>query len=100
MKLDWEIYNFEQVSKFSLNQEKLKSKYKQICSFGFISNKTKEGIKELINDLINTTLKETYMGEAIPVGFGSFASIFFKECIACYVLALKIASLVKLWTRD
>lgn len=49
-----------------MNQEKLKSKYRQIAAFFFISNKTQEGVNELVNRLIDTTLREKYMGEAIP----------------------------------
>ena len=69
ISLNYDVIPFliPQVSKYTLNQEKLKSKYNQIVAFYFISNKTKAGINELVNRLIDTTLREKYMGEAIPV---------------------------------
>ena len=57
------------VSKYSINKEKLKSKFKQIVGFHFISNKTQVGIEELVEKLVSVTLGENYMGEAIPVGW-------------------------------
>jgi hypothetical protein len=48
-------------------EEKLKSKYKQIAGFHFVSNVSKEGIQKLSKHLIDVTLQEKYMGEAIPV---------------------------------
>lgn len=60
-------YFTQKVSKYSLSEEKLKAKYKQIVAFHYVSNKTKAGIKELTKNLIEITLKEKYMGEAIPV---------------------------------
>lgn len=55
------------MDKYSLNQERLKAKYKQIIGFHFISNKTKLGIEKLKDDLLQATLGQTYMDEAIPV---------------------------------
>jgi hypothetical protein len=54
------------VSKFSLDEAKLKRKYKQIAGFFFVSSKTGQGIDELKKRIIETTLCEKYMGEKVP----------------------------------
>lgn len=59
--------HIDEVAKFSLNKEKLKSRYSQICGFYFVSNPKNIGIDKLVEDLIDITLKQNYMGEAIPV---------------------------------
>ncbi|RMZ98086.1 serine threonine- kinase pats1 [Brachionus plicatilis] len=58
--------HIDEVPKFSINQEKLKSRYNQICGFYFVSNTKNIGIDELVKDLIDVTLKQKYMNEAIP----------------------------------
>lgn len=63
------VYYNSKVSKYSINKERLKSKFKQIVGFHFISNKTQVGIDELVKKLVSVTLGENYMGEAIPVGW-------------------------------
>jgi hypothetical protein len=63
------LLNFEyryKVSKYSLNEEKLRSKFRQIIGFYYVSSITKEGIDVLSKKLIETTLQEKYMGEAVP----------------------------------
>lgn len=59
--------HIDEVPKFSINQEKLKSRYNQIIGFYFVSNTRNIGIDDLIKDLIQVTLKQKYMDEAIPV---------------------------------
>lgn len=56
-----------QVSKYTIDEEGLKSKYKQIIGFHFVSSYTFEGIEELEKKIIETTLQEKYIGEKIPV---------------------------------
>lgn len=59
--------HIDEVSKFTLNKDKLKARYGQIAGFYFVSNVNKSGIDELVKSLINVTLQEKYMGEEIPV---------------------------------
>lgn len=59
--------HIDEVSKYNINKEKLKAKFNQIVGFFFVSNLNKTGIHELIKSLIDVTLQQTYMGEAIPV---------------------------------
>ncbi|CAF0705574.1 unnamed protein product, partial [Brachionus calyciflorus] len=56
----------DQVSKYSLDKEDLKSRFKQIVGFHFVSSYTYDGIEELRNAIIKTTLQEKYIGEKIP----------------------------------
>ena len=56
-----------QVSKYSLNQKKLRSRYKQIVGFHFVSSVNMTGIQQLADELIRVTLEQKYMGEAFPV---------------------------------
>lgn len=59
--------HIDEVPKFSINQEKLKSKYSQISGFYFVSSTKNIGINRLVNDLTEITLKQKYINEAIPV---------------------------------
>ena len=59
----------DEVSKYSLNEDKLKEKYKQIIGFYYVSNKTMLGIDVLVEDLVNTTVAQKYIGDEIPVNF-------------------------------
>lgn len=60
-----------QVSKYTIDEEGLKSKYKQIIGFHFVSSHTFEGIEELEKKIIETTLQEKYIGEKIPVSIST-----------------------------
>ncbi|RNA31785.1 putative serine threonine- kinase pats1 [Brachionus plicatilis] len=60
------------VSKYSLDQEDLKSRYKNIVGFFFVSSYTKVGIQDLKQKLITTTLQEKYIGEKIPEAWLNF----------------------------
>ncbi len=62
------------MSKFSVNEEKLKEKYKQIVSFHYVSNKNLNGIDELVKNLVNVTLQQKSIGEAVPVKKNNFLS--------------------------
>ncbi len=55
------------MSKFTLNEEKLKKKFDQIVDFHYVSSITQEGIDALAKSLIDVTLQQKYIGEAIPV---------------------------------
>lgn len=55
------------VSKYTLDQEDLQLRYKNIVGFFFVSSHTMVGIPELKKKLISTTLEEKYIGEKIPV---------------------------------
>ena len=57
----------DQVSTYSLNQEKLKLKFKQIVGFYFVSNYSGTGIQQLSQSLIKITLQQKYINETIPV---------------------------------
>ncbi len=59
--------HIDEVPKFTLNESKLKEKYKQISGFHFVSNIYQTGIEELSNNLIQATLIQKYIGEALPV---------------------------------
>ncbi len=54
------------VSKYALNEERLKEKYKQIIGFYYVSNNSMAGVETLFNDLLDTTAKQKYIGEEIP----------------------------------
>ena len=54
------------MSKYSLNELDLKLRFKQIVGFHFVSSTTYKGIPELTKELIDCTLKQTYIGENIP----------------------------------
>ena len=71
--------HIDEVSKFHINKEKLKSKYDQIVGFHFISSVTMKGIDELSKDLIEKTLQQTYMGEHIPEVWLKFENKIKKE---------------------
>jgi hypothetical protein len=62
------IVNYE-VSKYTLDKEDFKKRFKQIVGFHFVSSKDYTGIAELTKDLIDVTLKQKYIGEAIPVNY-------------------------------
>jgi hypothetical protein len=55
------------VAKYELNQEELKTRYKHIAGFHFVSSHTGTGISELAKRLVEVTLQEKYIGELIPV---------------------------------
>lgn len=59
----------DQVAKYALDEEDLKSRFKQIAGFHFVSSVTKQGIDELKEKIVQTTLQEKYIGEKIPVSF-------------------------------
>ena len=61
--------NSKYIFKYTLNEQKLRAKFKQIVGFHFVSSFTQVGIDELSKELIKTTLQEKYIGEAIPVQF-------------------------------
>jgi hypothetical protein len=55
------------VSLYVLDEPGLKSKYPNIIGFHFVSSLTKKGIDQLKDKIIEVTLKQTYIGEKIPV---------------------------------
>lgn len=50
-----------------LDEEYLKSKFKDIVGFFFVSCYTGQGVEELKKALIQTTLSQSYINEKIPV---------------------------------
>ena len=83
----------DEVSKFTLNQAKLKEKYKQIAGFHFVSNVSQAGVEELSKQLIQTTLQEKYMGEALPVIY--FILIRFRILVKKFFTNRKFGSILK-----
>ncbi|CAF0816500.1 unnamed protein product [Brachionus calyciflorus] len=67
--------HIDEVAKFTLNKEKLKARYNQICGFHFVSNTKNIGINELVKDLLDVTLKQKYMGESIPSVWLNFENL-------------------------
>ena len=61
--------HIDQVSKYTLNQEDFKERFKQIVGFHFVSCYDYRGIAQLTKSLIATTLEQNYIGETIPVCF-------------------------------
>jgi GTPase SAR1 family protein len=59
--------HIDQVAKYTLDQNDFKSRFKQIVGFHFVSSYDFTGIGNLIKDLYDCTLKQTYIGETIPV---------------------------------
>ena len=66
--------HIDQVSKYSIDQDDLKSRFKSVVGFFFVSSLTYEGIEQLTNRLIEVTLKQSYSYEKIPVSLLSFCS--------------------------
>ncbi|RNA38605.1 serine threonine- kinase pats1 [Brachionus plicatilis] len=56
----------DQVFKYTLDEEDLKSRFKDIVGFHFVSSKTGEGIEQLKQKIIEATLEEKYIDEKIP----------------------------------
>lgn len=52
-----------------LIKKNLKSRFKNVVGFYFVSNSTNEGIDVLKNKIIDITLKEKYISEKIPVSY-------------------------------
>ena len=52
--------------------ENLKSRFKQIVGFYFVSSSNMSGIKELADQLIKVTLQQKYIGEKIPEAWFNF----------------------------
>ena len=50
-----------------MDEEDLKSRFKEIAGFFFVSCKTGQGIEELRQKIIEATLEEKYIDEKIPV---------------------------------
>ena len=61
------IFFHIKISKYTLNKEKLKAKYKQIVGFYFVSCTKLTGIDVLADDIVKVTLGLKYIGENIPV---------------------------------
>ena len=59
--------HIDEVPKFTLNQQQLKERYKDIVGFYYVSNKTKIGIEDLKQTIISATLQQKHIGEEIPV---------------------------------
>ena len=59
--------HIDQVSKYSIDKEDLKSRFKSIVDFFFVSSVTYVGIEDLTKRLIEVTLQQKYIGEKIPV---------------------------------
>lgn len=57
------------MSKYVIDEAGLKSKYKQIVGFHFVSSWTHDGIDELRQKIVAATLQEKYIGEQIPVRY-------------------------------
>lgn len=55
-----------------MDEEDLRSRFKDIAGFHFVSSKTGEGIEELKQKIIEATLEEKYIDEKIPVSFNYF----------------------------
>lgn len=55
------------MSKYTLDQDDYKARYKQIVGFHFVSSLSGNGIYDLTKDLVDVTLKQNYIGETIPV---------------------------------
>ena len=66
--------HIDQVSKYTLDQDDYKTRYKQIVGFHFVSSYDYTGIPELTKEIINVTLKQNYIGETIPVIISKFNS--------------------------
>lgn len=66
--------HIDEVSKFDISAEKLQQKYPQIVGFYFVSSANGTGISELSKAIINTALKEKYMGETRPSCWLQFES--------------------------
>ncbi len=47
-------------------------KFNQIVGFHYVSSVTQEGIEYLSKNLIDVTLQQKYIGEAIPVNIKQF----------------------------
>jgi len=59
--------HIDQVAKYTLDQDDFKARFKQIVGFHFVSSYDYTGIGELVKDLHDCTLRQTYIGETIPV---------------------------------
>jgi hypothetical protein len=68
------------VSQYTLDEESLKSRFKQIVGFYYVSSYTQQGLKELEKKIVEVTLLEKYMGEKIPVN-SSVTIKFFQTSI-------------------
>ena len=64
------------MSKYTLNEEKLRARYKQIVAFHYVSCVEMTGIADLVEELVSVTLAQKYMGEAIPVGVYPFLFVY------------------------
>lgn len=53
--------------KYTLDEEDLMSRFKDIAGFFFVSCKTGQGIEELRKKIVEVTLEEKYIDEKIPV---------------------------------
>jgi hypothetical protein len=64
--------HIDEVNKYELSIEKYKIKYPQIAGCYFVSSYNGKGIDELSKAIVETALKEKYMGEAIPSAWLEF----------------------------
>ena len=55
------------MTKYGLDEDKLKWRYKQIAGFAYVSSVSMSGIAALTDELVKVTLDQKYMGEAVPV---------------------------------
>jgi hypothetical protein len=69
----------DQVSRFDLRQDDFKRRYPQIAGFFNVSTYTGENVKELIENIIKTTLALPYMDEQIPKVWLTFEKLI-SEC--------------------
>ena len=67
------------MSKYSIDTEDLKKRFKQIVGFHFVSSTTMIGIDELEKAIIEITLQQKYIGEFIPEVWLNFEKNVKKE---------------------
>jgi leucine-rich repeat kinase 2 len=82
----------------------LRSRFKQIVGFYFVSSLNMSGIKELSNELVQVTLQQKYIGEKIPEAWFNFEkkikSLSKKKSLCTYNEIVDIAESASLFEPE
>ena len=71
--------HIDEVTKYTIDTEDLKQRFKQIVGFHFVSSKNKEGINQLEKEIIEVTMQQKYIGEKVPEVWLNFEKNVKKE---------------------
>jgi leucine-rich repeat kinase 2 len=93
-----------QVSKYQIDIDDLKDRFKQIAGFHFVSSKTMVGIDDLAKEIIETTLQQKYIGEFIPEVYLNFEKNVKiesqKNSLITYDRIIEIAELSNMYDKE